>query len=259
LEAEMKIILIMVLLFVATGCTVTHKIMIGERFAAVVPEKIIFTIEPSMDSQAFVALKPVEFKIEGAECGQDKKDGECLLEVDEKKNLKNADTLFYKVKLEHGATGYIIGSYFFDPKLSRYLLPLGPKDQLAYVARRATAFDIKTDYDTMWRVVVDSIDELGYVSAQMKKEDGYIETYTKNDGDTRSKLSARVSKVGEYMLVIVNANSENLLKTKEYNSWYDNGQWGGYALKLLDKIRWKFFALHRLKSMPETTSIKKGE
>lgn len=239
-------ILSLVFLLTTAGCTVTHKIMIGERFAAVVPEKIIFTIEPSMDSQAFVALKPVEFKIEGVECGRDKKNGECLLELDEKKNLKNADTLFYKVKLANGATGYIIGSYFFDPKLSRYLLPLGPKDQLAYVARRATAFDIKTDYDTMWQVVVDSIDELGYVSAQMNKEDGYIETYIKNDGDTRSKLSARISRHDEYIGIIVNASSENLLKTKEYNRWYDNGRWGEYALKLLDKIRWKFFVMHRM-------------
>lgn len=231
----------------AVGCTHTHKFMIGERFAAVVPEKIIFTVEPSMESQAFVALKPMEFQIEDTECGQDrKKDGECILELDEKKNLKNADTLFYKVKLANGATGYIIGSYFFDTKLSRYLLPLGPKDQLAYVVRRATAFDIKTDYDTMWRVVVDSIDELGYVSSQMKKEDGYIETYIKNDGDTRSKLSARISRHDEYIGVVVNARSENLFKTKEDKRWYDNGQWGEYALKLLDKIRWKFFELHRI-------------
>ncbi|MBI2412477.1 MAG: hypothetical protein HYV24_04630 [Deltaproteobacteria bacterium] len=241
-----KIILLMVFLLTTAGCTVTHKIMIGERFAAVVPEKVLFIKEPATDGKGFVALKPVLFEIEGVECGQGKKDVECILELDEKQNLKDADTIFYKIKIERKDTGYITADYFFDHRFSRYLLPLGPKNQIGYFARAATAFDIKTDYDTMWRVVVDSIDELGYVSAQMKKEDGYIETYIKNDGDTRSKLSARVSRQDEYMLVIVNANSENLLKTKEHKLWYDNGQSGIYAERLLDKIRLKFFVMHRM-------------
>jgi len=92
LEVTMKrIMLLMVFLLMAVGCTHTHKFMIGERFAAVVPEKIIFTVEPTMESQAFVALKPMEFKIEDTECGQDKKDGECILELDDKKNLTRYD------------------------------------------------------------------------------------------------------------------------------------------------------------------------
>lgn len=250
LEGEMKrIILLIAFLLTIAGCTVTHKIMIGERFAVVVPERVAFCYEPSLDSKFFVMDRPEKFVIEGVECGmfaEGKKDDQCVFDLDEYRYPRNADVLFYKTRLESGKTGYLHSNYFFDHRFSRFLLPLGPKDQLGYFARRANNFEVKTDYDTMWRVVVDSIDDLGYVSAQMKKEDGYIETYIKNDGDTRSKLSARVSRQDEYILVIVNANSENLLKTKEHKLWYDNGQSGIYAERLLDKIRLKFFVMHRM-------------
>ncbi|MBI5644103.1 MAG: hypothetical protein HY954_11595 [Deltaproteobacteria bacterium] len=243
-----KIILLLAFLLISAGCTVTHKFMIGERFAVVVPERVAFCYEPSLDSKLFVPDRPEEFVIDGVECGmltEGKKDDQCIFDLDEYNYPRNADFLFYKTKLESGKIGYLHSNYFFDHRFSRYLLPLGPQDQLRYFARRDDTFEVKTDYDTMWRVIVDSIDELGYVSAQMKKEDGYIETYIKNDGDTRSKLSARVSRLDEYMLVFVNARSENLLKTKEYKLWYDNAQRSIYVQRLLDKIRLKFFVLHR--------------
>lgn len=243
-----KLILSIVLLLISTGCTVTQKFMIGERFAVVVPERVAFCYEPSLGSKFFVPERPEEFIVEGVECGmfaEEKKDDQCLLDLDEYDYPRNADILFYKIRLESGKTGYLHSNYFFNSRFSRYLLPLGPKDQLGYIARRANSFEVKTDYDTMWRVVVDSIDELGYVMAKMNKEDGYMSTNMKNDGDTRNKLSARISRQGEYIEIIVNAKSENLMKTKKYNRWYDNGQWGIYAERLLDKIRLKFFVLHR--------------
>lgn len=244
-----RIILLIAFLLTTAGCTVTHKFMIGEQFAVVVPKKVAFCYEPSLNGKFFVPDRPEKFVIEGVECGmfaEEKTDDQCIFDLNEDNYPRNADVLFYKTRLESGKTGYLHSNYFFDYRFSRFLLPLGPKDHLRYFTGRANNFEIKADYDTMWRVVVDSIDELGYVSSQMKKEDGYIETYMKNDGDTRSKLSARVSKQGEYTLVIVKAKSENLLKTKEYNRWYDNGQKGEYVLKLLDKIRWKFFVMRRM-------------
>lgn len=240
-----KIILLIVFLLTTAGCTVTHKMMIDERFALVVPEKVAFSKNPSADSETFFAIKPVRFLIEGVECGHGKKDGECIVDLDENKRLKNAKTLFYRIKLENGESGYIAGNYFFDPDFLRYFIDIGPKYQIGYAARVANYFEVKTSYKTMWWVVVDSIDELGYVLAQMKKEDGYMSTHIKNDGDARSKLSVWFSRHGEYVEVIVDARSESLMKTQKYNRWEYDGQALHYEQRLLDKIRWKFFELHR--------------
>ncbi|MBI4950020.1 MAG: hypothetical protein HY955_07750 [Deltaproteobacteria bacterium] len=254
-----RIILLIAFLLTIAGCTVTHKMMIGEKFALVVPEKIAFSKNPSADSETFFVMKPVRFVIEGVECGQGKKDGECILDLDENDRLKDAKTIFYKIKLENCESGYVVGDYFFDPDFLKYFIDIGPRYQIGYFARQTNYFEVKTSYDRMWRVVRDSIDELGYVLAQMNKEDGYMSTNIKNDGDTRSKLTVWLTKEDEYIEVIVKARSESLFKTPQYKRWEPDAQAFQYKQRLLDKIKWKFFELHRLKSMPETTSIKEGE
>ncbi|MBI2412479.1 MAG: outer membrane protein assembly factor BamC [Deltaproteobacteria bacterium] len=243
-----KIILLAILLLISTGCsiTVTHKMMVGEEFALIVPEKIAFSKTPSADGETFFAWKPVSFVIEGVECGQGKKDGECILDLDENKRLKDVKTVFYKIKLENCIPGYIAGDYFFDPDSLKYFIDIGPKYQIGYAARQTNYFDVKTSYDRMWRVVRNSIDELGYVMSQMDKEDGYMTTNIKNDGDTRSKLSVWLSKHGEYIEVTVGARSEHLFKTQQYKRWEPDGWAFQYKERLLDKIKWKFFELHRM-------------
>lgn len=93
--------------------------------------------------------------IEGVECGEAKKDGGCLFELEDG-IPKNAEGLFYKVKFEAGKTGYLNALYIFNPILSRNLLAMGPRSYI----RNDNIFEINADYNVVWNVVVDSIDEL---------------------------------------------------------------------------------------------------
>lgn len=233
---------ILLVVLASCGGFKTHNDLIGERYTAVVLEKVAFFDGPSLESKAFFLDRPEEFVIEEVECGEGKKDVICPYERDEFGDPKNFDKIFYKVKFESGKTGYLHAAYIFYSQLSKYLLsPLG------YMYFGNT-FEIKTDYNTMWQVVINSIDDLGYVIAQMRKEEGYIATQLKDMRTYRSKLSVWISKKGDYIEVTVKAKSEQLEENKsdkrDIPYWRETSG-SLYQKNFLDEVRKRFVRLQK--------------
>lgn len=69
---------------------------------------------------------------------------------------------------------------FFLLSLLILLSGCGPFTNIFYPSAEInipnTPREYKAGYDAVWRAAIDSLDELGFVIEQMKKEDGYIST-----------------------------------------------------------------------------------
>lgn len=242
------ILLCAVFLILICSCTYiptirTHNFMIGERYAAIVPEKILFLKEPSADAETFEMEKPEEFIIEGVECTIRTEKGDCPYDS------KNVNDVFYRVRLEEGEGAYLSALYIFSRKISGYLLPLGPEGEQSL---GGDTFEVKAGFDEMWDIVIRAVHDLGYTIVQMRKEDGYLSTHTREEGDNRSRLAIWLSMNGDYARVEVDATSEHRYRTKDrktgeelVSSWYGEGKTNYYQYQLLDRIRQRLWESYK--------------
>lgn len=88
-------------------------------------------------------------------------------------------------------------SSLFGTRSSREVIPNEPR---TYVA----------EYGRVWNSALDTLDELGYVIAQMDKTDGYITTELSDSGSDRSKVSLRIVGKGNEVTVNVNLYSTSI-------------------------------------------------
>lgn len=109
-------------------------------------------------------------------------------------------------------------------------------------------------FDTVWNAALDSLDELGFVIAQMKKEDGYITTQEKEVPEKiyargneefstvikeRVKVSIRLSQSDDSVKVTVNSYVERLLKdnmTPKMKYWAERTSNGLLESRIKNKI-----------------------
>jgi hypothetical protein len=67
------------------------------------------------------------------------------------------------------------------------------------------------DYGRVWAAAVDTLDEMGFVIAQMRKSDGYISTDKRERDGERIKVSLRFFKDGEGIYVKITESQELLV------------------------------------------------
>lgn len=238
-------------LFILCSCTYipTHNFMIGERYAAIVPEKVLFFKGPSNSTEPFRMEKPEEFVIEGVECTIRTEKGDCPFDFNIRSGMpNNACDVFYRVGLEEEGTAYLSALYIFSQKISGFLLPLGPKREQSW---GDDTFEVRAGFDEMWDIVIRAVHDLGYTIAQVRKEDGYLSTHTQDEGEFRSRMAIWLTMNGDYARVEVDATSEQRYRTKDkitgevHVSWYGGGKSRYYQYQFLDKIRQRLWASYK--------------
>jgi hypothetical protein len=100
----------------------------------------------------------------------------------------------------------------------------------------------RAEYDRVWSSALDTLDERGYVIAQMDKADGYITTERKKGNWYRSKISFRIVVVGTDVTVKVITYSERKKKDINYSThetsyyWVEDESDGHFEKDIKDKI-----------------------
>lgn len=233
-----------VFLILLCSCTLTHDFMVGERYAAVEPKRVLLFKGPSFDSEAFLMELPREFVIEGVECPKRATEG-CPYEL-KGTTPKYLDDIFYRIKLDE-ETAYLSSRYIFNSKFSGALIALGPRKTKRF--GEENAFEIKAGFDEMWETAIRTAHEYGYTISQIKKADGYLSTHTKSDGKDRSRVSIWVSTKGDLARVEVNATSESKIRIKvdgqDRSYWESDGMWFFIERGLLEDIREKWWASYK--------------
>lgn len=230
-----------VFLILLSSCALTHDFMVGERYAADEPKKVLLFRGPSFDSEALLVELPREFAIEGVECPKRATEKGCPYEL-KGTTPKYLEDIFYRVRLDE-ETAYLSSRYIFDSKFSGALIALGPRKTKRF--GEENAFEVKAGFDKMWETVIKTVHEYGYTISQLKKAEGYISTHTKSDGKDRSRLSIWVSTKGDLTRVEINATSESKIRIKvdsqDRSYWERDGMWFFIERGILEEIREKLW------------------
>ncbi|MBI2412480.1 MAG: hypothetical protein HYV24_04645 [Deltaproteobacteria bacterium] len=242
------ILLCAVFLILICSCTYiptipTHNFMIGERYAVIIPEKVHLLKRPSANAEPFEVERPEEFVIEGVECTIRTEKGDCPLDA------KTSKDVFYRIRFEGGEEAFLRTFYIFGRGTSGYLLPLGPRREQNW--KGEDTFEVRAGFDEMWDIAVRAVHDLGYTITQMRKEDGYLSTDTREEGNSRSRLAVWLSMDRFYARVEVDATSEYRSRTKDRTTgqeqvspWYEGGK-SYYQYQFMDRIRQRLWASYK--------------
>jgi hypothetical protein len=99
----------------------------------------------------------------------------------------------------------------------------------------------RADFDRVWNAAIYTLDDLGYVIIQMRKEDGYISTDIKDHGRWRNKIRIRLSSENNLVKVTINGYYEDLKETTRsdgtiLNYWVERKGTGSLEQMIKDEI-----------------------